>query len=269
MQITKPAAGDNFAEQGRRMHAHQNWRIGADITLHQRQMLTRCCRAFINNGAPGAADCLLNLTFLHTAHQLFGPAAMRDQIGNGAKLQPMMLRKSHQIRHARHGAVIIHDLTNHTGGIEPRQPREIHRRFRMPRTHKRATFPRHQRKDMAGRDDMFPPHFRIDRNRDSARTVSRRNARGHAVTRFNGNSEGGLMPRAIRLRHQRQAQLIHARTRHGKADQAARITRHEIDCIRGRELRGDHQIALILAVFIIHQDEHAPAARFFQQLLGR
>ena len=77
------------------------------------------------------------------------------------------------------------------------------------------------------------------------------------------------MPRAIGLRHQRQAQLIHPRTRHGKADQAARITRHEIDRIRGRELRGDHQIALILAVFIIHQDEHAPTARFFQQFLGR
>ena len=76
------------------------------------------------------------------------------------------------------------------------------------------------------------------------------------------------MPRAIGLRHQRQAQLVHARTRHGKADQAARITRHEIDRIRRRELRGDHQIALILAVFIIHQDEHAPAARFFQQFLG-
>ena len=121
---------------------------------------------------------------------------------------------------------------------------------------------------MAGRDDMFPPHFRIDRNRDGARPISSGNARGHTIARFNGNGEGGLMPRAIGLRHQRQAQLIHARTRHGKADQPARITRHEIDRIRRRELRGDHQIALILAVFIIHQDEHAPAARFFQQFLG-
>ena len=77
------------------------------------------------------------------------------------------------------------------------------------------------------------------------------------------------MPRAIGLRHQRQAQLINPRTRHGKADQATRITRHEIDRIRRRELRGDHQIALILAVFIIYQDEHAPAARFFQQFLSR
>ena len=181
----------------------------------------------------------------------------------------MMLRKGHQIRHARHGAVIIHDLTNDAGGIEPRKTREIHRRFRVAGAHQRAAFPRHQRKDMAGRHDMLTPHFRINRNRDSARTVSRRNARGHAIPRFDGNGEGGLMPRAIGLRHQRQAQLIHARTRHGKADQAARITRHEIDRIRGRELRGDHQIAFILTVFIIHQDEHAPTARFFQQFLGR
>lgn len=122
---------------------------------------------------------------------------MRDQIRNGAKLQPMMLREGHQIRHARHGAVIIHDLADHTGGIEPRKPGEIHCRFRMPRAHQRATFARHQRKHMAGGDDMFPPQFRIDRNSDGPRTIRCRNARGHAIARFNGNSEGGLVPRAI------------------------------------------------------------------------
>ena len=122
---------------------------------------------------------------------------------------------------------------------------------------------------MAGRDNMFPTHFRIDRNRDGPRAIRRRNARGHTIPRFNGNGEGGLMPCAIGLRHQRQTQLIHPRARHGKADQATRIARHEIDRIRCRKLRGDDQIALILAVFIIHQDEHAPAARFFQQFLGR
>ena len=136
-------------------------------------MLARRCCAFIDNGAPGAADGLLNLAFLHTAHQLFGAAAMRDQIRNGAKLQPMMLREGHQIRHARHGAVIIHDLADHTGGIEPRKTREIHCRFRMPRAHQRATFARHQRKHMAGGDDMLPPQFGVDRNGHSPRTVSR------------------------------------------------------------------------------------------------
>ena len=130
----------------------------------------------------------------------------------------MMLRKGHQIRHARHGAVIIHDLTNDAGGIEPRKTREIHRRFRVAGAHQRAAFPRHQRKDMAGRDDMLTPHFRIDCNCDGPRAISGRNPRGHAITRFDGNGEGGLMPRAIGLRHQRQAQLIHARTRHGKTN---------------------------------------------------
>ena len=268
MQIAKPAARDDFAEQGRRMHAHQHRRISADIALHQRQMLTRCCRAFIDNGAPGAANRLFNLAFLNAAHQLFRAAAIGDQISDGAKLQAMMLREGHQIRHARHAAVIIHDLTNHAGRIEPRKPREIHRRFRMAGAHQRAAFARHQRKDMAGCDDMFPPQFGIDRNGDGARTISRRNARGHTIARFNGNGEGGLVPRAIGLRHQRQAQLIHPCARHGKADQATRIACHEIDCIRRRELRGDHQIALILAVFVIHQDEHAPTAGFFQQFPG-
>ena len=42
---------------------------------------------------------------------------------------------------------------------------------------------------------------------------------------------------------------------------------HEIDRIGRGHLRGDHQIALILPVLIVDQNEHAPIQRFVDDLL--
>jgi hypothetical protein len=42
---------------------------------------------------------------------------------------------------------------------------------------------------------------------------------------------------------------------------------HEIDGIRRSHLRGDDQIALVLAILVIDQDEHPAIARFLDDLL--
>ena len=43
---------------------------------------------------------------------------------------------------------------------------------------------------------------------------------------------------------------------------------HEIDCIGGRHLRGDDEVALILPIFVVDEDEHAPVARLIDDCLG-
>ena len=54
-----------------------------------------------------------------------------------------------------------------------------------------------------------------------------------------------------------------------QADQPAAVLRHEVDRVGRRHLRGDDQIAFILAVLVIDQDEHAAVARLVDDLLGR
>ena len=43
---------------------------------------------------------------------------------------------------------------------------------------------------------------------------------------------------------------------------------HEVDGVGRRELRGDDEVALVLAVLVVDQHEHAAGARLVQQLLG-
>jgi hypothetical protein len=54
-----------------------------------------------------------------------------------------------------------------------------------------------------------------------------------------------------------------------KADQTAPIGRHEIDRLRGDLLCGHAEVALIFAVFVIHEDDHAAAANLFNRRFNR
>ena len=74
------------------------------------------------------------------------------------------------------------------------------------------------------------------------------------------------MPGRVGLAHQRQSELIHALLRHRQADQPAGMARHEVDRVGRRELGGNHQVALVLAVLVVDQHEHTPGARLFDQV---
>jgi hypothetical protein len=69
------------------------------------------------------------------------------------------------------------------------------------------------------------------------------------------------------------ARLISSRpsssTRAGErqADQAAPVGGHEVDRIGRHHLRGDDQVAFVLAVLVVDQDEHPAVAGFLDDLL--
>src|SRR3546814_5076286 len=70
------------------------------------------------------------------------------------------------------------------------------------------------------------------------------------------------MPRTIIPAHQVQPQGLHAIPGQRKADKAPAMSRHEIDGFRRRHLRRNHEIALILPVLVIDQNEHSSIASF-------
>jgi len=60
--------------------------------------------------------------------------------------------------------------------------------------------------------------------------------------------------------HQRQAQLLATLAGQRQADQAAAVARHEVDVL-GAGKRGCHdQVAFVLAVLVIHDDDHLALA---------
>ena len=180
----------------------------------------------------------------------------------------MPLREGDEFRQPRHGAVVVHDLADHRGGIQPGLAGDIDRCLGMAGAHQSAAVARHQREDVSRRGDVVARGFRVDRHRDGVRAVVRRDAGGDPFARLDRDRERGLVPRAVLRAHQRQSELFAALPGQRQADQAARVAGHEVDRVRRGELRGDDQVALVLAVLVIDQHEHPAVAGFLDQLGG-
>ena len=75
------------------------------------------------------------------------------------------------------------------------------------------------------------------------------------------------MARAVRARHQLEMQLLGALRRQREADQPAAMLGHEIDGVGRRHLRRDDEVALVLALLGVDQNEHAAVARILDHLL--
>ena len=78
---------------------------------------------------------------------------------------------------------------------------------------------------------------------------------------------GGLERRLVLRRHQVEPELVAALRRQRQADEAAPVLRHEVDRLRRRELRGERQVALVLAVLVVADHDHPPAADVLDRLL--
>ena len=143
------------------------------------------------------------------------------------------------------------------------QPRQIHRRFGLARAHQHAAFAGPQGKDVAGTNQIARLAGRIDGDADGVRAVGRGDARGDALGRFNGFAKRGAESRIVARGHGRQLQRVADFGAERKADQAAGVPGHEIDDLGSDHLGRDRNVAFVLAIFIVDDDEHPAGPKVF------
>ncbi len=114
-----------------------------------------------------------------------------------------------------------------------------------------------QREHVAGDDDVARAGVGVDRDLDRVGAVVGGDAGADPAGGLDRDREGGLQRRLVLRRHQLQAELLAALRGQRQADQAARLLGHEVDRLRRGELRRHHQVALVLAVLAVADDDHA------------
>ncbi len=129
------------------------------------------------------------------------PAAVLDQVGDGDEPEAVLRAELDQIGDARHRAVVLHDLADHAGGVQPGQTCEINGRLGLARALEDATAARAQREHVPRLDEIVPPPRGIDRDLDRARAVVRRDAGADPFARLDRDGEGRPVRRLVALGH--------------------------------------------------------------------
>ena len=200
--------------------------------------------------------------------QRLGPHPVLDQIRDRDHQQAVLLRELRQLRHARHRAVLVHDFADDAGRIQPGDARQIDGRFGLPGAHQHAARARAQRKHVAGPREVGRPRS-PDRS-PRARSPRDRRPRCRCVVRpfASIDTQNAVSNRERVLRHhQRNLELVEPLRRHRQADQAAAVPRHEVDRLRRHLLRRDRQVALVLAILIVDDDDHLAGADRLDRVL--
>ena len=251
------------------MHAHQHRTAGGDVALDQRHMLGRIDGGGIDLDVERPAMGALHLGLGHDFDQMVVAQPVGDQVGNGGDLQPMTLGEGDEIGQPGHGAVVVHDLADDAGGVETGQPREIDGGLGMAGAHQHAAFLGDQREHVAWSHDVAIILGRIDGDGDGVGAVMSGDAGRDPFPRLDRHGEGGRVPRPVGARHQLEMELLGPLGRERQTDQPAAVLGHEVDGVGRRHLGRDDEVALVLALLGIDQDEHAAVARILDHLLDR
>ena len=238
------------------MGAHQH-RLGrGDVALDQCHVLNPEGLVGENPHVPFAAEFRCDHARVGLVHKVVVAAAIGDQVADGADLQPVLGGIVHQIGQPRHFAVGLHDLANDRGRVMPRQPRHVTAGFGMTGADQHAAGAGAQRKHVPRRGNVRLSRLRVDRGGDGQCAVGGGNAGAHALARLDADGKRCLVARRIVHRHHRQAQLLDPLGWQRQTDQPAPVRRHKVDRGRIGKPCGNHQVAFVLAVFVVDQDKH-------------
>ncbi len=191
--------------------------------------------------------------------------AVADDLGGGDHLEVVLAAEVGEFGDARHGAVIAHDFADDAGGVESGHAGEIDGGFGLPGADQDAAFAGAQRKDVAGAHQVRGARGGIDGDLDGAGAVGGADAGGDALAGFDGFGEGGAEGRLVGAGHGAKPQVVAALLGEREADESPAEAGHEVDGLGSDFFGGHGEVAFVLAVFVIDDDDHASGAHLFQR----
>src|SRR3990170_4793648 len=205
----------------------------------------------------------------HADDEAFPVRAVADELIDADDLETVTAGETLEPRHTHHGAVAVHQLADGGSGMQSGQLAEVDRGLGLAGAHQDAPLAGTQGVDVAGHDHIRRSRGGTGQYLDGARPVGGGDAGGNAVAGVHGDSEGGAELRLVQVLsdHHGNAQGIQALAGHGGADDAAGVLEHEGDGLRRDELSRDTQVALVLAVFVVNDDDGAAQAELLDGLL--
>src|SRR5262252_5593709 len=120
---------------------------------------------------------------------------------------------------------------------------------------------------MPGLGEVTRLGVRVHEVADRCHAVVRRDAGRDQVAGLDGHAERGAVAAGVVVHHRLDLELVEPGGEDGRADQAARVAGHERDLLGRDQLGSDAEVALVLAVLVVDDDDE-PAVLEVRQGLG-
>jgi hypothetical protein len=167
-----------------------------------------------------------------------------------------------QLRHPRHAAIPAGNFADDTRRIQARNAGQVDRSLGLAGAHQHAALAGAQGEHMPRSRQVHGFRPAIDGDHDRSRAVGRGDPGGGPFLGLDADAEGGLELGGVLLggHLQRNLQFVETRACHRHADEAAAVGHHEVDGLGRDLLRGNGQVAFVLAILVIDDDQDLPSA---------
>ena len=258
---------EDVARGARRMHAHQHRIVFGPLPFRQGHMLhavgflaERCDLEFAPLRGQGHRHALFDDRLL--------AEAVGDQRGDRDDFQVEFFCGLQQLRQAGHRAVLVHNLDQRAGGLQSGQAGQVDGRLGVSRTAQHALVARAQGIDMSRAAQVGGFRFGVGQRADRRGAVVDRDARGAVVAQqVDRHGEGRAQQRGVVLLHHVEPQFVAAFLRQRGAQHAAALLEHEVHDFGRDLLRRDDEVAFVLAVLVVHDDNGFADAEVLDDLL--
>lgn len=176
---------------------------------------------------------------------------------DGDDAEVVALGEELQVRHTGHLAVVVDDFADNGDGLEAGKRAEVDGGLGLTVAFEHATVARAEGENVSGADEVLGRGAGIGEELDRARAIGGGDAGGDAVSSFDADRERGPEGGFVLGNHRRQSEAIGRGVVHGCADEATSVHSHEVNPLRGAELRGDDDIAFVFPVFVVNDEDRA------------
>jgi len=187
-------------------------------------------------------------------NQFLAAVAVLDQLFDGNQFKRKAFPEFPQFREAGHGTVFIEDFAQDTGWREAGENGQVNRGFRVAGALKNASGTCPKRKNMSGLNELVGRGGRIGKEADGRATVGRADPCRDPFCGIDRDGEIRPVAFAVIGDHWIETEAFEL-VLHGRhADKSSSVPDHHVDGFRGGGRCRHDEVALVLAVLIIHYD---------------
>src|SRR5450756_80642 len=190
-------------------------------------------------------------------HEALGLEAMRDELRDGDECQAVLLREALELGPASARAVLAQNLANHSGWCEAGKAGEIDGRLSVAHALEYSSLARAQRRDVSRTAQIARNGVGIDSDPDGFGAILCAHSRGDtkALVRIDADGESRAVLVGIDFALLSELELVGTFPRKRETNPPARLTDHEVDHFRPDQLRRADEIAFVLAILIVGDDD--------------